>query len=82
MTKNIKLLLLLTVSIVTTACSEKQKAYKCVITNNAMYSMNESGDIKGAKTACSCKQIYNHEKKVFGKVDKEALASDFGCYFK
>lgn len=44
-----------------------------------MYSISSSGKFGGAQKGCSCSQIRSFELKQFGKVDEQALKSDFGC---
>ena len=58
---------------------ESSEKWMCKIDGNVMYSISSSGKLGGAQKGCSCSQIRNFELKQFGKVDEQALKSDFGC---
>jgi len=73
-----KLILLIASSLLITSCLSDEK-WTCVTSGKSMYSMNASGEIGSADKGCSCSEIESFERRVFGRVDKQALKSDFGC---
>ena len=73
-----KLILLIASSLLITSCFSDAK-WTCVTSGKSMYSISASGKIGSADKGCSCIQIESFERRVFGRIDKEALKSDFGC---
>ncbi len=63
--------------VVLSGCSSEN--WRCVTENEAMYSLNDTGELGSADKGCSCAEIRDWEMKVFGKVDERALREDFGC---
>lgn len=53
--------------------------WNCVVRGETMFSMSSAGELGAANKGCTCEEITNFERRVFGSVDYEALASDHGC---
>lgn len=53
--------------------------WSCQTKGDTIYSVNSSGEIGAANKGCSCDDIRAFELRKFGRVDEEALKSDFGC---
>lgn len=67
---------ILFMTLILAACGDK---WTCTTSGTNMYSVNSSGEIGSASKGCSCEQIREFELRTFGKVDEQALKSDFGC---
>jgi len=79
MKKNLPLAILITISTTFLSSCFNNEEWTCVTSGKAMYSMSKSGKIGSADKGCSCSEIKSFEHRVFGRVDKQALKSDFGC---
>jgi hypothetical protein len=64
------------ITITLIGCGE---TWSCESNGKTMYSMSASGKIGSADKGCSCQEIRNFELQNFGKVDEQAMESDFGC---
>jgi hypothetical protein len=53
--------------------------WSCQVAGQTMYSVSESGEIGSAEKGCSCGEMRDFERRVFGSVDEEALKEDHGC---
>ena len=55
--------------------------WSCVVRGETMFSMSSTGELGAANKGCTCEEMANFERRVFGTVDYQALNSDHGCNY-